>query len=66
MIPKALKDEYYLDKNFFPLKERLLEMLIKDKEYGNLPEEILENIVYDILLAMRNEWDIKKHCFKYA
>jgi hypothetical protein len=52
-IARLLPDEYYLDKNFFPLADKITEEIIKDGYYGNLPEETIREIVLDVLTCIK-------------
>ncbi len=56
---KALRDEFYLDKNFLPLKDKLLNMLDNTTDLSNISREQKENILYDVLGAMQPKWNSK-------
>lgn len=60
---RALQDKYYLDKNFFPLKDKLLQMLNNTTEFDFIRPETKENIIYDILGKLKPKWNIKKQKF---
>ena len=63
-IETALKDKYYLDKHFFPLKDKLLEMLNNEREYNQINNETKENIIYDILGSIKPRYNVKtKQCY---
>jgi hypothetical protein len=46
---RALRDEFYLDKNFFPLKDNLFKMLRLQEQFKYIPDNDLDDIVLDLL-----------------
>ncbi len=60
---KALRDKFYLDKNFLPLKDKLLNMLDNTPDLANISREQKENILYDVLGAIQPKWNSKKKVY---
>ncbi len=48
-----LPKKYYLDKNFYPLRNKILEKLAKSGNYKNINHLVLEDIITDTLLAIK-------------
>ena len=52
-IKRLLPDEYYLDKNYFPLAEKIAVEIINSPYYNEIHDEIIRDIVGDVLTAIK-------------